>query len=834
MKLRLATLLSERATHLSRCVGVAGSTWAGSTWARTCWLAVGLLLAACIEPEPIAAQAVPGAHYQVRVSDYYGQLKTEGYVPLRFTITRFGPAVNVAETLYVGVEASTYSYYRSLREFSAQVDFKAGQVTATVEINAEFSSGNRIYAVVSRDGAISTVPRQGLVATMNLPDWLSSDNWSGPQNSVIESIGIAYFTSQIVFDTGVHIDTYSNPDWDNNRTIETGPSVAANVTAAIPNFEHFTSVNGRQTHRLEHSNTPLPTVTDSQISHAVNNRFVVAGDFSAIPETWLGLSRVDVCLMSVEDLRLLANQRPEKLEVIRQWVVAGGRLVVLNCQFDFSALGSIVPNLTSASESTKEIGPAQWTMLEEASADHLLAQYDQQVGRWKADMAERSQQSSYQVTTIGNPIISWIEDRSLDKRTKTFVGTTAKVAEEATAANAWCLSTVFGLGRIVALPSDGRLKQDDWLKLLLLAFGNQESTCFDGIGERNHQFHGYDGFDYKRLGKPPWLLFLVMITLFGLLVGPVAFVVLTRLQRTHLLLGAVPLIAGVITFGIVGYALIQDGFAFRTSRYSVTWLDTTHQTALTQTTQMVYSGVAPGSLQVPRSTAYYDNTNDTTRNRHSQLRLFLQDDQQIISGAKIQARTKAQVTTFDVQAAPGQVLLSASVDGSKWEATNELGFDIERLVMQTPSGPMMAEDVGMGATVVLENDSGDKSPWFNEFRRRKHETQAAIPDLLHEPQHLYMDRLSSASRMVFDSNKIPPGMFLAISNQQPLARNLRENSFQEEELHVTIGQFRATTRLPEAGPPTEADASADAKADENTDVRTDERGETSTEGAGDE
>ncbi|MBL8888982.1 MAG: hypothetical protein JNL67_03320 [Planctomycetaceae bacterium] len=821
MKSKLAVMLLGRIPGALR-----GSESVRLVWAWAYWLTVGLWLSSFSEPQESFAQAVPGAHYQVRMSDYYGQLKTGGYTPLRFNITRFGPAVNATETLYVGINVSDYSYNGS-REVVSPVEFSAGQVSALVEMNVAFGTGHSNYAVITRDGSTSMVPRRGLIATTYLPDWLTGRSYGTIGNSVTESLGVAYFTSKMVVDTGVHLDVYSHPDWDNKPIVQTGPSIAAVVPTALPNIKQLTDACGNDAKRLLGANMVLPTVTDPQLTAALSGRFVVGGDFSAIPETWLGLSRVDICLMSVQDLTLLANQRPEKLEVIRQWVVAGGRLVMLDCQADYRALGSIVPNLMSAAKSTEQVGPTSWTMLEEDSATRMLRQYNQNASQWESDITAQNTQQPWQATTYDNPINLWVRSQALAKQTRTFDGPAAKVAEEAVAANAPCLSAVFGLGRIVAVPSDGTtLTKADWVKLQLLVFGDQEPTCYDGIGDSNHQFNGYLDFDYKRLGKPPWLLFLVMITLFSVLLGPVAFVILTRIGRTHLLLGAVPLIAGVITLGIVGYAMIQDGFAFRTSRLSVTWLDTSHQTALTQTTQMVYSGIAPGSLQVPRSTAYYDNSVDPRRYRYGQQRFLWQDDQQIISGTKVQARTKLQVTTFDAQAAPGQVLLSVSEDGTKWQATNELGFEIARLVIQTPVGPMMAESIGTGATVVLQNDSRAKSSWLDKFRNQERDAQAAIPELLRNTSYTQFDRLSLAARMMFDSDQVPAGMFLAISQEQPLARNLRENTFQDEELHLTIGRFRATTRLPDPGPTSEEDSGEEEPMDE--------LGQESMEAAGDE
>lgn len=797
-------------------------------WIRPVWMGFILWHAMIAGPSHVLAQAMPGANYQVRVSDYYGQLQETGYTPIQFTITRYGTAVNAAETLYAGIQVSGFGYGEN-REVLSRVDFTAGQISATTEINLPFQDGFIRSVVVSRDGSLSPNPRRDLIASLTLASWLSNRRWSGTSTATTKGLNVAHFSSTLTLDTGLHLDAYYHPDWRDRPQMVNGPSVTPNLTSPIPNFKELIGVTANDANRLVHANLPLPTTTDPQLAAALDNRFIVCGDFSAIPTTWLGLNRVDMCLLSVEDLRILANQRPEKLEVIRQWVVAGGRLMILNCQADFAGLGSIVPNLSSAVKPTPEPGPQQWSMLEEKYAKSLYGGYLEQLDPWKMEIANNNVQQSWSVSKYENPIIDWIAEQDINQRTQTFSGTSAKISQDAVAANAPFLFSNYGTGKIVAVPADGtQLSSEDWFKILVAAFGNQLPTCFEGIGDRNHAFTGYSDFEYKRLGKPPWILFLVMITIFSVAVGPVSFVVLTRMGRTHLLLGVVPLIAAIITSGIVGYAMIQDGFSFRTTRLSVTWLDTHNQTALTQTTQMVYSGIAPGNFEFPRATAYYDDSGEDSGNygrpSRNQIRISSTADRQTISGTKIQARTKIQVTSFEVNQSNGQLWLSASPDGSKWEVTNRLGFPLELLMVETPAGLLLATNIAVDATATLGTDPQVRTKWQSEFNRQGRETQAAIPELIQGGWFGNEDRISNAIHTLFEPAKLPSGSFLALSYQQPLARNLRERTYQDEEFHLTIGPYRAMTMLPNIPPPatTESNDSNDANDSNNESEAADE------------
>jgi hypothetical protein len=740
-------------------------------------------------------QTVPGADYQVRVSDYFGQLRQNGYTPLRITITRFGTAVNQGETLYAGVESELWD--GATTETLTKVDFAAGQSSATIELLLSDFTGFGSFAVVSRDGSLERNPRRDLIAAIRLPDWFSTERWMGSSASFTANMTFAYFTSQPVVDTGVHFDSFWHENWDEPQELFTGPTFDPNAHGGIPNMRQLSGVTWNSTERMFH-NSFYQWPTDELLANAIRTRFFVVGDFAAIPTTWVGLSRVDACLLSVEDLKVLADQHPDKLEVVRQWVAAGGRLFVLNCQSDFANLGSILPNLTVKSNRLASPRTQKWSMLEERKTYRLYAAFSASMERWRYEIGEQDSRPAPDGTYHENPITQWFTIQNIDDVGRDFSGTNSKIAQEATLANATLLYQDYGTGRILAIPDSGTLLEfEDWFKILLASTGHRGRGCFPGIGTRNHQFLGYKEFDYRTLGKPPWILFLVLITVFAVIVGPVAFIVLQRLGRMHLMLGVVPSIASAMTLAIVGFALFQDGLSIRTLKLGVTWLDSNNQTALTQTTHMVYAGISPGQLEFPRTTAYYDDSL-RKRRRSGKRRVVTTEDRQFISGANIQARTKFQVTTFDVQDSTGQVLVSVSADGSKWELTNQLGFAVDLMVIRTESETLSAVNIEDGAVATLESGSQLEANWSRESIERGRQARAQIPSLLGSEFDIYgqADRISQAIGSFRNSSDLKVGDFMAVSKQQPLARELRKMTYQDEEAHLTFGQWRATTPLP--------------------------------------
>ncbi len=748
-------------------------------------------------------QIVPiNAAYEVRVSDYYGQLRQDGYVPLRFTINRMGQVASQAETLYAGVLTRSYARRgESAREVSVRVDFEPGQTTATVDVNVPFYqyySGQ--HAVVSRDGSMATFERRDLIASVRLPDWLGVQPWNaGPE---VEGLSIGLFSSNPTFDSGWHFYSYKMTDgkFFNGSILQ--PEVKALPNVPVPKFAALIDILKNQAQRKSQIGT-LSTPANLDYRAAMDHRFLVSGDLTAIPETWMGLIRLDIAMLSVADLQVLANRHPSRLEALRLWVASGGRLIVFDCGSDFRGLPSIVPNL-SVSAPRRPLPNQPWWIPDSDCMDNLQKGYLRTADRYADDLDSKNQTAAFRYNSemLANPIRGWMLEQNFLKDARRVVGPGAAVAQQIAAEQAELAITPYGTGRIVATAGQvTQFAQLDWVKVLMAACGSEQPFTYDGIGSYNHDWKGYPDFEVANVGKPPWVAFLILITTFALLVGPVAFAILKRTGRTHLLLAVVPIFAAMVTAGITCYSIIQDGMGFRTARLSVTWLDSQHQTALVQTNQAIYAGLAPGRLVFSPQTIYFDNSSQLDYGT-GRLRIYSADDTQTVSGGRILARTKHQVINFNISATESRVVVEAAGSEGSWTVTNQLGFDARLLVVRTDDGVWCASNVADGANAELTRDLSDLDSWRSQTRAAGRDGHA-VSKLILDNASSFATREAGRISKVFSavtadpSQRLRPGEFIAVSSQQPLAQSLHPRAQQDEELHLTIGAYiSGRSRLP--------------------------------------
>lgn len=107
------------------------------------------------------------------------------------------------------------------------------------------------------------------------------------------------------------------------------------------------------------------------------------------------------------------------------------------------------------------------------------------------------------------------------------------------------------------------------------------------------------------IGKPPIALFFILLTMFVIGVGPLAYFLLARMGRIPLLLVIVPTVSLVITVGLILVALFGDGLGTRARVRSITYLNPQGEFA-SWSRQTYFCGLAPASgLIYPRDAAVY-------------------------------------------------------------------------------------------------------------------------------------------------------------------------------------------------------------------------------------
>lgn len=114
------------------------------------------------------------------------------------------------------------------------------------------------------------------------------------------------------------------------------------------------------------------------------------------------------------------------------------------------------------------------------------------------------------------------------------------------------------------------------------------------------------------LGEIPGRLFLLVILLFAVLVGPVNLWWLRQRRRPMLALITVPALGFGCTICILCYGLLHDGLGLRGVQRSFTVLDQQQHEAAAVVTRTLFAGLSPGPLQVPAS-SFVDTPDNAQR-----------------------------------------------------------------------------------------------------------------------------------------------------------------------------------------------------------------------------
>lgn len=98
------------------------------------------------------------------------------------------------------------------------------------------------------------------------------------------------------------------------------------------------------------------------------------------------------------------------------------------------------------------------------------------------------------------------------------------------------------------------------------------------------------------VGRAPKTMFLTVILLFAVLVGPVNFVLLRRWKRPLLVLATVPALGIGTTVAMLGLAFVRDGLGVRGVVVSWTWIDQQRHEGTAVAARTLFCGLSPSAF----------------------------------------------------------------------------------------------------------------------------------------------------------------------------------------------------------------------------------------------
>ena len=161
----------------------------------------------------------------------------------------------------------------------------------------------------------------------------------------------------------------------------------------------------------------------------------------------------------------------------------------------------------------------------------------------------------------------------------------------------------YGLGRIVAIDSPDPFPESlqFWRAVQTVSLGHSVWTVW---GDRFGLSYQGGSSNYWRwlideVGGPPVKSFLVLNTLFVLIVGPAACIVLRRSSKLYLLYFLAPAMALLVSGSLFAYAICSDGFGTKVRSHQWTWIDGVHDVVVHQDRTTYYSALGSGELRFP-------------------------------------------------------------------------------------------------------------------------------------------------------------------------------------------------------------------------------------------
>jgi hypothetical protein len=375
-------------------------------------------------------------------------------------------------------------------------------------------------------------------------------------------------------------------------------------------------------------------------------------------EHWINYSSFDVIFISLVEAENLAANRPGVWHALRQWTWAGGNLCVFGAGDDWHGLASLEQLLDC---------PAT---VEEAKAAYR---------GWNEPLAELYDADQHglpvaqlEVDADGNPI------------------QTPAVKPRRPAAAPFVRKHAM-LGQVVAIadsdPFPGQRFVWNWM--------------FNDIGLPRWQWqyrHGlapdrdnpdFDNFLIADIGLPPVKTYRVLITLFVVAIGPLNYWFLRRKGRLHLLLFTVPLAAMLASGGLIGYAVLADGFQSRIRARSFTALDQRNHEAVCWSRLSYYTGLAPSDgLMFPDDTMVVPLERNETANSFGggRSRRLAWVPQQHLSRGWLSSRTPTQYVTVRANENNRELKITPAAGKKLCTIENQLGVNIQNLFLRDAGG----------------------------------------------------------------------------------------------------------------------------------------------------
>lgn len=560
------------------------------------------------------------------------------------------------------------------------------------------------------------------------------------------------------------------------------------LPSGMPGIAAAKNVSNRSVYGIAapDGSTPMFKLSPNLMATPWESGVWVRTPWKDLPSDWRFMRHINFVVATAEDLR--QPEFAEKRETLRHWMMMGGTLVV---QFapDRPHLESALDVTLGATDETQAVIPVLIGTLTRAAYDVRL--------RYEA-VYEEAKSSSVPTRVAAEKRIL---DR-MDRQSEEF-------------GSRWTDASLFrvGAGSVIALAED--LQSDLDFGLLSRISDYKQSPMLQRGVDPLFGDSRYARWLIPGVSQPPVYTFIGALTLFVLLVGPLAYRWTSRSGRSHLMFLIAPLLAILTTVLMFTYSVLSDGFGTQIRIRQITWVDSRTGLASERTRATLFAGLSPREgLQFPAKAEVFPYPSIQlspwrdlpTRVRDLRTKVSIDQDHQAFNQAVLPARTQTQFVTHQVRENLGSLELknvppamspkvSASDDLSSpkknavrlvAELTSSFTFDLRNVVVRSEDGRYWKTEAlpaGGSAEAVWLSEEKDVSkelgtlyilnrPLGEVAVNRSGGKRKEIPDLI-TLENRQIDRNtppttdgifeSMLERMLFVQGDLASGMFVGLS-----------------------------------------------------------------------
>lgn len=397
-----------------------------------------------------------------------------------------------------------------------------------------------------------------------------------------------------------------------------------------------------------------------------------------LPDSWLAYSGVDFVAIEHDALDSISN---DSRAALTKWAHAGGTLIVYSANSDEVSRDEI-DRLLDLAQSADARGwqaadrqlrvPLSQILTVDAYGNAITD--PPKIELPQADVAEPVPNNNGEPVpnqeTLANDLFVWKE-------------------------GAFEVRTV-GFGHVVvfhAMPFRGSPHDWSWLFNSVGSHNTRQAYRLGVAGRSDNE--EFLNFLIPGIRSIPPTAFLIFISVFTFVIGPMNYFFLAKRKRLNLLVVTIPVVALATSVVLFGYSAIAHGFSIKSRLRSVTIIDQGTNTAVSTTRMALYAGLAPSNgLQFSTDTAVIPIWPSDTTFEHGSVDWT--KGQSLRSGW-LRSRTHTQVLMTTVRPERGRLAIESTPNGA--DIKNGLEWHIDALLVVDDAGrKFFGENIPAGAS----------------------------------------------------------------------------------------------------------------------------------------